>query len=42
VGFLVVLGIACRKTVVEEEFFFSEEGFGRDWRGYVLNTGGFC
>jgi hypothetical protein len=46
-----VIGQAVQKTqkgflfknasVCSEEFFFSEEGFGRDWRGYVLKTGRF-
>jgi protein-S-isoprenylcysteine O-methyltransferase Ste14 len=41
VGFLAVLGIAYRKTVVEEELLSSEEGFGQEYRDYVLKTGRF-
>jgi hypothetical protein len=28
-------------SVCSEEFFFSEEGFGREYRDYVLKTGRF-
>jgi protein-S-isoprenylcysteine O-methyltransferase Ste14 len=41
VGFLAVLGIAYRKTAVEEKLLSSEEGFGREYRDYMLKTGRF-
>jgi protein-S-isoprenylcysteine O-methyltransferase Ste14 len=41
VGFLALLGIAYRKTVLEEELFSSEKGFGQDYRDYMLMTGRF-
>jgi len=41
VGFLAIVGIAYRKTVLEEELLASEDGFGRDYRDYMLKTGRF-
>jgi protein-S-isoprenylcysteine O-methyltransferase Ste14 len=41
VGFLGIVGIAYRKTVLEEELLSSEEGFGQEYRDYVLKTGRF-
>jgi protein-S-isoprenylcysteine O-methyltransferase Ste14 len=41
VGFLAIVGIAYRKAVLEEELLSSEEGFGREYRAYVLKTGRF-
>jgi protein-S-isoprenylcysteine O-methyltransferase Ste14 len=41
VGFLAVVGIAYRKAVLEEELLSSEEGFGQEYRDYVLKTGRF-
>jgi len=41
VGFVAVLGIAYRKAVLEEELLSSEEGFGQEYRDYMLKTGRF-
>jgi protein-S-isoprenylcysteine O-methyltransferase Ste14 len=41
VGFICILGIAYRKTVVEEELLSSEEGFGKEYQDYMLKTGRF-
>ena len=41
VGFLAILGIAYKKTVLEEELLSSEEGFGQAYRDYMLKTGRF-
>ena len=41
VGFFAVLGIAYRKSVLEEELLSSEKGFGREYRDYMLKTGRF-
>jgi protein-S-isoprenylcysteine O-methyltransferase Ste14 len=41
VGFLAILGIAYKKTVLEEELLSSEEGFGQTYRDYMLKTGRF-
>jgi protein-S-isoprenylcysteine O-methyltransferase Ste14 len=40
-GFLVILGVAYRKAVLEEELLSSEEGFGQAYRDYMLKTGRF-
>jgi protein-S-isoprenylcysteine O-methyltransferase Ste14/16S rRNA G527 N7-methylase RsmG len=41
VVFLVCVGIAYRKAVLEEELLSSEEGFGQEYRDYMLKTGRF-
>jgi protein-S-isoprenylcysteine O-methyltransferase Ste14 len=40
-GFLAILGIAYRKSVLEEELLSSEKGFGQEYRDYMLKTGRF-
>ncbi len=41
VGFVAILGIAYRKSVLEEELLSSDEGFGQAYRDYMLKTGRF-
>ncbi len=40
-GFLAILGIAYRKSVLEEELLSSEKGFGPEYKNYILKTGRF-
>ena len=40
-GFFVMVGIAYRRTVLEEELLASEDGFGQAYRDYILKTGRF-
>lgn len=41
IGFLVILGIAHKKAVLEEKLLASEDGFGQAYRDYMLKTGRF-
>jgi protein-S-isoprenylcysteine O-methyltransferase Ste14 len=40
-GFLACACIVYKRTVLEEELLASENGFGKDYRGYMLKTGRF-
>jgi protein-S-isoprenylcysteine O-methyltransferase Ste14 len=39
--FLICIGIAYRKAVLEEELLSSKEGFGQRYKDYILKTGRF-
>jgi protein-S-isoprenylcysteine O-methyltransferase Ste14 len=41
VVFLICVGIAYRKAVLEEELLSSEEGFGQRYKDYISKTGRF-
>jgi protein-S-isoprenylcysteine O-methyltransferase Ste14 len=41
IGFLACFGIAYKKALLEEELLASEDGFGQDYRDYMLKTGRF-